>query len=213
MALWDICGKALAQPVYNLLGGKIHETIHWFGFLQGGDPQTLAEDASRYVERGFDVLYMKIGQGDENDLASVRAVREVVGDGPRLRVDPNEAWDRHTAVAMIRKLEPFNIDWVEQPLPASDIAGSADLRRQVSVPIALDQSLFTESDVLEAGPSRRLRRRRHRLSRNGWTAAVEEGGRHRRSRQSQHQPTRLLRRDRHFDAGGAAGPGGDPKCH
>ena len=150
MALWDICGKALGQPVYNLLGGKIHETVHWFGFLQGGDPQTLAADARSYVKRGFDVLYMKIGQGAEFDLAAVQAVREAVGDGPRLRVDPNEAWDRHTAITMIRKLEPFNLDWVEQPLPAFDIAGSADLRRQVSVPIALDQALFTEADVLEA---------------------------------------------------------------
>ena len=150
MALWDICGKALGQPVYNLLGGKIHESIHWFGFLQGGDPQTLAVDARQYVERGFDVLYMKIGQTVEFDIAAVRAVREAVGDGPRLRVDPNEAWDRHTAVTMIRRLAPFDLDWVEQPLPAGDIAGAADLRRQVSVPIALDQALFTDADVLEA---------------------------------------------------------------
>ena len=150
MALWDICGKALGQPVYNLLGGKIHDSIHWFGFLQGGDPQTLAADARQYVERGFDVLYMKIGQTVEFDIAAVRAVREAVGDGPRLRVDPNEAWDRHTAVTMIRKLAPFDLDWVEQPLPAGDIAGAADLRRQVSVPIALDQALFTDTDVLEA---------------------------------------------------------------
>jgi muconate cycloisomerase len=150
MALWDICGKALGQPVYNLLGGKVRDTIHWFGFLQGGDPQALAEDARQHVARGFDLLYMKIGQGAERDLAAVRAVREAVGDGPRLRVDPNEAWDRHTAVTMIRQLEPFNLDWVEQPLPAGDIAGAADLRRQVSVPLALDQALFTDAEVLEA---------------------------------------------------------------
>lgn len=150
MALWDICGKALNQPVYNLLGGKIHDSVHWFGFLQGDDPQALAADARRYVERGFDLLYLKIGQGEESDLASVQAVREAVGDEPRLRLDANEAWDRHTAVNMIRQLAPFNLDWVEQPLPAGDIAGAADLRRQVSVPIALDQALFTDTEVLEA---------------------------------------------------------------
>ena len=150
MALLDICGKALGQPVYNLLGGRIHDSIHWFGFLQGGDPQTLAEDALRYVDRGFDVIYMKIGQSREGDLDSVRAVREAIGFGPRLRVDPNEAWDRLTAVNMIRRLEEFDLDWVEQPLSAEDIAGAADLRRQVSVSIALDQSLFTEAEMLEA---------------------------------------------------------------
>ena len=150
MALLDVCGKALSQPVYNLLGGKIHETIGWFGFLQGGDAPTLAADARRYVERGFDVMYMKVGLGAEQDIAAVRAVREAIGDGPRLRVDPNEAWDRHTAVNMIRELARFDLDWVEQPLPAGDIAGAADLRRQVPVPIALDQALFTDTEVLEA---------------------------------------------------------------
>jgi muconate cycloisomerase len=150
MALWDICGKALGQPVYNFFGGKVHQSVHWFGFLQGGDPATLAADAGRYVERGFDLLYLKIGQSAEHDLAAVRAIREAVGDGPRLRVDANEAWDRHTAVNMIGELAPYNIDWVEQPLPAGDIAGAADLRRQVDVPIALDQALFTDTEVLEA---------------------------------------------------------------
>ena len=150
MALWDVCGKALGQPACNLLGGKIHETIGWFGFLQGGDAPTLAADARRYVERGFDVMYMKVGLGAEQDIAAVRAVREAIGDGPRLRVDPNEAWDRHTAVNMIRELARFDLDWVEQPLPAGDIAGAADLRRQVPVPIALDQALFTDTEVLEA---------------------------------------------------------------
>ena len=83
-------------------------------------------------------------------VTAVRAVREAVGDGPRLRVDANEAWDRHTAVNMIRQLTPFNLDWVEQPVPAGDIAGAADLRRQVDIPIALDQALFTDTEVLEA---------------------------------------------------------------
>ena len=150
MALWDVCGKALSQPAYNLLGGRIHDSVHWFAFLQGADPADLAADARRYVDRGFDVMYLKIGMGEERDLAAVRAVREEVGDGPRLRVDPNEAWDRLTAVHMIGKLSAFDIDWVEQPLAFSDLAGSASLRQRVSVPLALDQALFTDTDVLEA---------------------------------------------------------------
>jgi L-alanine-DL-glutamate epimerase-like enolase superfamily enzyme len=150
MALWDICGKALDQPVHNLLGGKIHEEIHWFGFLQGGGPDELAADARRYVERGFELLYLKVGMGAQRDLAAVRAVREAVGEEPRLRIDPNEAWDRYTALHMIRKLTPYGLDWVEQPLVFTDLAGAAMLRQQVEVPLALDQALFTEADVLEA---------------------------------------------------------------
>ena len=150
MALWDICGKALEQPVHNLLGGKVHEEIHWFAFLQGSGSEELAADAQRFVERGFDVLYLKVGMGQDRDLAAVRAVREAVGPEPRLRIDPNEAWDRYTALNMIRRLTPYGLDWVEQPLTFTDLAGAATLRQQVEVPIALDQALFTESDVLEA---------------------------------------------------------------
>ena len=69
MALWDICGKALNQPVYNLLGGKVRDEIPWFGFLQGDEPAALAADAQRYVARGFDVLYMKVGVDEQRDYA------------------------------------------------------------------------------------------------------------------------------------------------
>ena len=150
MALWDICGKALDQPVHNLLGGKVHEEIGWFAFLQGSGPEELAADAQRYLGRGFDVLYMKVGMDEQRDLAAVRAVREAAGPEPRLRLDPNEAWDRYTALNMIRKLAPYGLDWVEQPLTFTDLAGAAALRHQVDVPIALDQALFTEADVLQA---------------------------------------------------------------
>ena len=118
--------------------------------MQGGGPDELAADARRYVERGFDVLYLKVGMGAQRDLAAVRAVREAVGEEPRLRIDPNEAWDRHTALHMIRQLAPYGLDWVEQPLVFTDLAGAALLRQQVEVPLALDQALFTEADVLAA---------------------------------------------------------------
>ena len=150
MALWDVCGKALGVPAYNLLGGRIHDEIPWFGFLMGDTPEDLAEDALRHVAGGFDPLYMKIGQGEAHDLASVAAVRRAVGDGPRLRVDANERWDRFTALNMIRRLAQFGIEWVEQPTPFDDIDGVALLRAQSPIPIALDQAIYTDADVLRA---------------------------------------------------------------
>ena len=149
MALWDIQGKALGRPVRDLLGGPVRDEIPWFAFLQGATPGALADHARQYVSRGFDVLYLKVGIGEEQDVAAVRAVREAVGDGPRLRIDPNEAWDHLTAVRMIRRLAEYHLDWVEQPMDFQDLAGHATLRRQVPVPIALDQAVFTDADVLE----------------------------------------------------------------
>lgn len=150
MALWDICGKTVDQPVANLLGGRVRDRIDWFGFLQGYEPAELADDAVRLVERGFSVLYMKVGIEPERDYRAVRAVRAAAGTEVRLRVDANEAWDRLTARRMIRRLSEFDLDWVEQPLVFHDIDGSAQLRRELDTPIALDQSLFTDYDVYRA---------------------------------------------------------------
>jgi len=104
----------------------------------------------RYVAGGFDPLYLKIGQGREHDLASVAAVRNAVGPGPRLRVDANESWDRFTAIGMIRRLAEFDIEWVEQPTPFHDIEGVALLRAESPIPIALDQAIYTDYDILAA---------------------------------------------------------------
>ena len=148
MALWDACGKALGQPVHRLLGGKYHESIHWFGFVQGGTPHALADHAKRLTDQGFDILYMKIGIRDDIDLLSVASVREAIGDGVRLRLDVNEAWTRTQAIRMSRQLEPFNIDWIEQPLVFWDFEGAARLRSMSPIPTTLDQSIFTHYDVL-----------------------------------------------------------------
>ena len=150
MALYDLCGKALGVPAYNLLGGRVHDEIPWFAFLQGDTPEELAADAVQYVARGFDPLYLKIGQGPEHDIATVSAVRKAVGPGPRLRVDANESWSRFTALGMIRRLVEFDIDWVEQPTPFHDIEGVAVLRRESPIRIALDQAIYTDYDVLRA---------------------------------------------------------------
>jgi L-alanine-DL-glutamate epimerase-like enolase superfamily enzyme len=116
MALLDICGKVTGQPVANLLGGRVRDEISWFGFVQGYDPAAVASHAMQLKERGYEVLYLKVGLDDERDVAAVRSVRDAVGEGTTLRVDANEAWDRLHAVKMIRRLDEYEIEWVEQPL-------------------------------------------------------------------------------------------------
>jgi L-alanine-DL-glutamate epimerase-like enolase superfamily enzyme len=148
MALYDLCGKALGVPVYNLLGGRYHVEIPWFAFLQGDSPEELAENAVEYVGRGFDPLYLKVGQGEAHDLATVAAVRNAVGPKPRLRLDANESWDRFTALGMARRLAGFDIDWLEQPTPFYDIEGVALLRAESPIRIALDQAIYTDYDIL-----------------------------------------------------------------
>ena len=163
MALWDIIGKACGQPVHRLMGGKLHGRSSCFAFLQGNAPDKLAEDARVWLSRGFDVFYVKVGLGRDRDIACVRAVREAIGDGPKLRVDANQAWQVGEAVRMLNALAPYQIDFAEQPVHWTDLDGMARIRQSVPMPIAIDQGCFTDyeahraiekraADVITVGP-------------------------------------------------------------
>ncbi|TKX86944.1 o-succinylbenzoate synthase, partial [Halorubrum sp. SS5] len=125
-----------------------------------GSPAETAADARRAVEAGFDCLKVKVGARDvDADVERVRAVREAVGDAVALRADANGAWDRETASRALDALAPFDLAYVEQPLPADDLDGLAALRRGDpadggdGVPIAADESVAARGidAVLDAG--------------------------------------------------------------
>lgn len=150
-ACWDALGRTLGVPSRTFFGGAVHDELDYFGFLQGDDAETLAAHARRLA--GHDVIYLKVGRARDDD-AIVAAVREAIGPGKLLRVDPNEAWDAATAVDRIRRLAVHDLDWVEQPTPHWDVAGLARVRAAVDVKIAADQAVYTTQQlrqVLETG--------------------------------------------------------------
>jgi L-alanine-DL-glutamate epimerase-like enolase superfamily enzyme len=148
VACWDALGRALGVPTRTFFGGAVQDELDYFAFLQGDDPETLAAHARESAAEGYEVIYLKVGRGAERDDACVAAVRQAIGPGRLLRIDPNEAWDAATAVDRIRRLEQYDLDWVEQPTPAGDINGLAHVRRSVGVKIAADQAVFTTSQLL-----------------------------------------------------------------
>ena len=148
MALWDALGKACGQPVHRLLGGAAQQRISYFAFPQGNDAQQLADSAAQAVDAGFEVFYMKVGRGEQTDLANVAAVRQAIGDR-RLRLDANEAWDPVAAIRMIRQLEKYEPEFVEQPTTNESIEALRQVKNSVGVPIAADQSVLTLGDVYE----------------------------------------------------------------
>lgn len=147
-AMFDLQGKITNRPVHHLLGGAQRETVGYFYFLQGDTPNELARDAARGVAAGERVFYLKVGRTEEQDLEIVRAVRAEIGSA-RLRLDANEAWDPYTAIRMCRKLEPFDIDLIEQPTPSWSIEAMSHVRHSVGIPILADQAAFTLYDVYE----------------------------------------------------------------
>ena len=146
MALWDLIGKENNSAVHKLLGGPQRDYIQYFGFAQGKGPGELAADAKRYADAGYEVIYMKIGRGQQNDLDSVSAVRAAIGNS-RLRADANENWDILTARRMIAALMPYDIEMIEQPVDSSSLAALVQLRNNVDTPIAADQAVHTFQDV------------------------------------------------------------------
>lgn len=147
VACWDALGKVLAVPSRTFFGGEVRNEVDFFGFLQGDDPIALARHAAELSDDGYEVVYLKVGRPARDDEACVAAVREAIGSDRLLRIDPNEAWDVATAVERIRRFETYELDWVEQPVPAGNVSGLAHVRRSVSTKIAADQAVFTTSQL------------------------------------------------------------------
>lgn len=143
-ATLDVLGKARERPVARLLGGMSRQ-MPVNATLSLGAPDETAQEALRAVADGFPTLKLKITGEAERDVAVLKAVRAAVGDGVRLRLDPNQAWQPADAIQALKRLQPFGIEYVEQPVAADDIAGLAEIRRQVGVPVAADEALTSLS--------------------------------------------------------------------
>lgn len=148
MALWDVVGKQAQMPLYRLWGGAYRREIPMVAYLQAKDPERIRRETASFVARGFASVKVKIGMSAESDLSIVAAAREAAGPDTRLRADVNGAWTIGTAKRMLRRMEAFDLEFIEQPLPMDDLFGHAELRRQFSTPVALDESAYTPQDVL-----------------------------------------------------------------
>lgn len=149
MALYDIVGKKLNTPIYNLLGGKIRERVLLSHSLSMGEPNQIAEMAASLVTKGYKTLKAKIGRNSKTDLETVAAIRNRIGNDITLRVDANMGWaNAKEAVRNIKALEPFQIELVEQPLHFSDLLGLHHVREHVDTPIMADESVWTPTDAM-----------------------------------------------------------------
>ena len=148
MALWDLMGKVLNQPVYTLMGGAVNLDVDYFAFPQGITPKDLAEASADAAMRNYEVIYVKIGHNTQTDIAIASAVRKSIGD-KKLRLDANGAWDPVTAVNMIQRLAEFEPEFIEQPTPPRSIAALKQVHDSTTIPIAADQSVFTMDEVYE----------------------------------------------------------------
>lgn len=150
IACWDLAGKAAGRPIYAMLGGRRPEQPTIAKVLSILEPEVLVAQAIQARGEGYRHLKMKLGSDDGQDIERVRAVRAAIGNDMAIRVDANQGWgDTATARTMIRALEPFAIDWVEQPILADDIDGFRLLRKDTSARLMADESVVDASDIAQ----------------------------------------------------------------
>ncbi|HEY1354632.1 MAG TPA: dipeptide epimerase [Ktedonobacteraceae bacterium] len=142
MALYDLVGKILGVPLYKLLGLQAHATPVTSFTIGIDTPQAMAHKA--LLATDYPILKIKVGTA--HDVDNIRAIREV-RDSAILRVDANTGWTPRAAIQMINALAPYNIEFVEQPVAPSNLAGLKFIREHVPVPIIADESCVTVEDI------------------------------------------------------------------
>lgn len=144
MALHDLVGKIVGQPLWRLWGldpSRGPETSYSIGI---DAPEAMASKARAFAEAGWPLLKLKVGTS--NDVACVQAVREAAPT-VRLVIDANAAWSATEAVARLRQLEPFGIEFVEQPCASGDVAGLRFVRERTGMTVIADETCATEEDI------------------------------------------------------------------
>jgi galactonate dehydratase len=158
IALWDIVGKACGQPVYRLLGGRCHGRLPayangWYGGATS--PSDYAERARDVVARGYRAMKFdpfgtawKTLSAEQADaaVAIVAAVREAVGPRVGLMIEFHGRLAAGDAIRMIRRLEPFQPTWCEEPVVPESLELLSEVKRAVAAPISAGERLYTLSD-------------------------------------------------------------------
>lgn len=150
MALYDLWGKVLGKPLYQLLGGYRRSFETDITISVNPIPQ-MVEDSLAAVKEGYSILKVKVGKEGMADIPRVAAIREAVGKDVKIRVDANQGWNVKDSIRIISAMEDagLDIELVEQPVPAHDIDGMAKITQAVYTPILADESVFSPLDALE----------------------------------------------------------------
>ena len=141
-ALWDLRGKSVGKPVWELLGGERKTCPAYASGLLWNDVDKLAEEAGQYIERGFRRVKMRLARSEEYDTSAVLAVRKAIGMDHDVIVDASMRYHFELACRMGNFLKEQKVFWYEEPFAPEDIDSYVALRQVVDVPIAGGENEF-----------------------------------------------------------------------
>jgi L-Ala-D/L-Glu epimerase len=148
-ALYDLVARGLGQPLCNLLGGKLRDSVPILRILAIKTPDEMAAQAEKLVAAGYRYLKIKLHGEVTDDVARVRAIRRQVGDSIHLTVDANQSYSVNDAVTALNRMAEFDIDIAEQPVAAGDLAGLKLVTESVPVTVEADETADSVARVME----------------------------------------------------------------
>jgi D-galactarolactone cycloisomerase len=147
LALWDLAARRAGQPLWRHLGGQ---QARMPVYASGINPDGAVELARQMRSAGHRTFKLKVGFGAERDVANLRGLRELLGEATPLMVDANQAWTLQDALAAVPQLAPFNLGWLEEPLPADRPWSEwQQLKAQAPMPLAGGENI-TGDDGFDA---------------------------------------------------------------
>lgn len=151
LALWDIKGKSVGQPIYQLLGGAQRRSVRVYAtHALGRRVAETAAYAAGLVDQGFTAVkfgWAPLGPDADSDEAIVRSLRSAVGPSIDLLIDGGNAWDAATALERCRRFAPYDLFWLEEPLQPEDFAGYAQLTAAAGTRIAAGEQASTIKEL------------------------------------------------------------------
>lgn len=150
IALWDAVGRAAGKPLWQLWNGRPDALpVYGSGCYRGLGHDGMIEKAQQFVSQGYSAIKMQVAHlfTHDEDVANVRDMRAALGDSIEIMVDVNQGWNADEAITVGRRLEDYQIAWLEEPVIADDFVGYHAIADALSIPVVGGENHFTHHDL------------------------------------------------------------------
>ena len=149
MACYDLMGRITKRPASDFMGGRVVDEVPLAALIPLMSPEGMVDLAQGFYNDGVRTFRLKLGKSIPQDVRTLKLMRDTFGDEVRIRVDYNQAYRRaDRAIRAIKALEPYGIDYAEQPIRNTDYIGMATVQKSVDTPILSHEDCFSLQDIV-----------------------------------------------------------------